>query len=87
MASFFKIFLTLLSMFIGGFISGKRSRENGWLEGLKLSAIILICIILISSLLFGFKIDLKRILFYAIIIGSTTFGSMIGIGKSTVSEE
>lgn len=75
----FKFLFLLISLFIGGFISGKKSMKNGWLEGVKLGSIFIL-FFLISSLLFqSFRI--KNIIFYSIIMGSTTFGSMVGINK------
>lgn len=82
---FFKIILVLLSLFIGGFINGKRSAKDGWLEGLKLSGLTLLIFILFSLIFSVFKWNLKTIIFYLIIIGTTTFGSMIGINKKNES--
>lgn len=79
--SFFKIICLLSSLFIGGFINGKRSLENGWLEGLKLSLILLILWILIGLCFQIATFSWKHILFYIIIVAITTFGSMIGINK------
>ncbi len=75
----FKFIFLLISLFIGGFISGKKSFKNGWLEGIKLGGIFTL-FFLLSSLLFQ-SFHIKNIIFYSIIIGSTTIGSMVGINK------
>lgn len=77
----FKIILLLLSLFMGGFMNGKKSKENGWLEGLKLSMILFLIFLIISLLFKTFSFSLKHTIFYLILIGITTFGSMIGINK------
>lgn len=75
----FKLIFLILSLFIGGFISGKKASKNGWLEGIKLGSIFMILFLLSSILLQSFH--MKNIIFYCIILGSTTFGSMVGINK------
>lgn len=82
MMAVFKITLVLLSLFIGGYINGKKSVKDGWLEGLKLSGLTLLVFILFSLLFSVFKINAKTIIFYLIVTGITTFGSMIGINKN-----
>ncbi|MDD3341077.1 MAG: TIGR04086 family membrane protein [Bacilli bacterium] len=77
----FKMILLFFSLFIGGFINGKRSEKDGWLEGLKLSGIVILLFFLLSLLFSTYKWGLKTNLFYLIIIGVTTFGSMIGINQ------
>lgn len=81
--SFFKIAILIASLFIGGWINGKRSLHDGWLEGLKLSGIVLLLFMLLSLLFFGIHFTLKTAIFYLIIIGVTTFGSMIGINQKS----
>ena len=39
MLSFLEIFTIIISMFIGGFLTGKKSKTKGWLEGLKIGCI------------------------------------------------
>jgi putative membrane protein, TIGR04086 family/integral membrane protein, TIGR04097 family len=76
-----KILIILLSLFVGGYINGKNSEENGWLEGLKLSFIFIIIILLISLFIPNFNFSVKTFIFYLICTGMVTFGSMIGINK------
>ena len=72
-----KIITPLLSISIGGFILGKKANKNGYLEGIKLG-IIFVFLLLILNLIF-FNISLKDIIFYTLIIISSTIGSMAGI--------
>lgn len=78
----FKIIIPIISLFIGGIKIGKRSNKKGWLEGLKLSILFIILLLIVSLLIFNNKFEAKNILFYIILIISTMFGSMIGINKN-----
>lgn len=77
--SVFKILICTISLFVGGFIIGKNSSKNGWLEGFKLSLIFLLLIVIFNYLAFDSVLSLKNILYYVIIIVSCIFGSIIGI--------
>lgn len=76
-----EIIILGLSFFVGGLIIGKRSNKKGWLEGIKLSAISLIIILLFNYLGLNHNFEIKDLLFYLILIISTMFGSMVGINK------
>jgi len=78
--TFFMIFNLVVSVFIGGFICGKRSLKNGWLEGLKYGFIFLVILTLLNY--FGYSSDLgiKYFVFCSIILVSSILGGMIGIG-------
>lgn len=76
-----KIAVALLSMFVGGFIVGKRAKNKGWLEGLKFGLIITFILILVNLIIFKQKFELRNLLYYTILVSSTIFGSMIGINK------
>lgn len=82
LVSTFKIIIPIISLFAGGFFIGKKSSKKGWLEGLKLSLIFTIILILFNLLGLGNKLDLKNILYYLIIIISCMFGGMLGINKN-----
>ncbi len=75
-----KISLTVLCFFTGGLIVGKRSNKKGWLEGLKISGIIILLFIIVN-LLFIHSFHLKYFLYYIILIYSSILGSIIGINK------
>ena len=76
-----KILILVISLFIGGVVTGRRSSKKGWLEGLKLALIFLVIIILFNYLGLGNTPKIKNILYYSIIIISCIFGSIIGINK------
>ena len=78
-----KILICVISLFIGGFIIGKKSSKKGWLEGFKLSIIFLLLLLLFNYLGLGALPELKNIIYYAIIIASCIFGSIIGINKNS----
>lgn len=80
--SFFEILILIISLFIGGFIIGKNSKKKGWLEGIKLSMIIIVLFFIISYLAFQTLPELKTIIYYIIILSSSIIGSMIGITKN-----
>ena len=77
-----KLLLPILSLFIGGIIIGKNSKNKGWLEGLKYSGIVIIILILVSFILPNNSFDIKRILYYLVLIFIGTIGSMLGINKT-----
>lgn len=79
--SILKIIIPVISMLVGGFIIGKRTGKNGWLEGLKLSLVFIIILTIFNYLGLDHKISLKTIIYYAILIISTIFGSIIGVNK------
>lgn len=78
--TFFMIFNLVLSVFIGGFICGKRSLKKGWLEGLKYGFVFLIILSIFSFFGFSNKIGIKYFVFCSIILVSSILGGMIGIG-------
>lgn len=76
-----KILICIISMFVGGVVIGRRSTKKGWLEGLKLSLIFIVLLILFNYLGLGNAPQLKNLIYYLIIIVSCIFGSIIGINK------
>ena len=76
-----KIIIPIISMFIGGFIIGKKTGKKGWLEGLKLSLIFLVILTLFNYLGLKSTLSLKVIIYYLILIISTMFGSIVGVNK------
>ena len=73
-----KIIIPLFSLGVGGFILGKNSVKNGWLEGIKLGLIVILLII-IGNLVFKQSLNLKDLIFYLLLLFSSIFGSMFGI--------
>ena len=83
--SIIKIIIPTISLLLSGYIIGIKSNKKGWLEGLKLSIISLIILLLFNYLGFNNKFEIKNILYYVILIVSCVFGSMIGISKKKTS--
>lgn len=79
-----EIIIIAISLFIGGFLTGKNSQSKGWLEGLKIGIIFSI-ILLIINFIFVKNFELKNILYYLIITICSIFGSMIGISKKQLN--
>lgn len=81
LVTFFKIVIALISMFVGGFIMGKNSKQKGWLEGLKLGLIVLLILVLLNYLILRQSFEIKNLVYFLILLSSSIFGSMIGINK------
>lgn len=75
-----KLIIVIVSMFIGAFLLGKRSLKKGYIEGIKYS-IVFIVLLVIINLLFVKEFNVKSIIYFLIIIISSTFGSMLGINN------
>lgn len=86
MVTFFKIVIALTSIFVGGFIVGKNSKQKGWLEGIKLGLIILVVLAIINYVILNQTFEIKNLIYYLILMSSCIFGSMIGISKNIESK-
>ena len=75
-----KIIICLLSVFINSYILGKNTLKKGYLEGLKLSLII-IPILFIITIISKKTLKFRIILYYLIILITSIFGSMLGINR------
>lgn len=76
-----KIIIPIIAFFVGGLLIGKKSKQKGWLEGLKLSIFVIILFILINYIGFNESFKLKSLIFYITLIISSILGSVIGINK------
>jgi len=76
---YFKLILSLLSFFIGGYYMGINSPNKGYLYGLRLSLLV-ITILLTLGIIFN-NLKVSRIIYYLIVTFTITFASMIGINK------
>ena len=76
---YLKMFLSILFFFIGGVYIGKKTISKGYINGLKLS-LIMILIFLLSGIIFN-SLKLSILIYYLIVTACITFGSMIGINK------
>jgi len=87
LVTLFKIIIPIISLFVGGFIIGKSSKQKGWLEGLKLGLLVLVILFMINYIFLNQKIEIRNIIFYLILLISTVFGSMVGITKYIENNE
>lgn len=75
-----KIIIPILSLFFAGLLMGKKATKNGWLEGLKISLIIIAIMTIFTLITQSFTP--KILTFFLILILSGIFGSIIGINKN-----
>lgn len=75
------ILFVAVSVFVAAFMLGKSSKKNGYLEGLKFGIISTLSMFLISYLAFDSKISLSNLIYYLILIISSSVGAMFGINK------
>lgn len=82
------VFMTLIiisALFVGGYLIGKNSKQNGWLEGIKLSLIIIAILALFNYLGLKKEFHLTQIIYYLILTIACTLGSMVGINKRKIN--
>jgi len=76
------LILPIITLFYGGYRTGRLSSKKGYIEGLKIG-IIFIILITIFNLIFN---DIKwfNIIYYVILVLSSILGSMLGINKRKI---
>ena len=74
-----KLIIPIISIFISSLMLGKKCKKKGYIEGLKFGCIIIVLIFAISLIFKSFNI--KLLIFYFILLLSSTLGSMIGITR------
>ena len=72
-----KIILILVSVFISSCLLGKKSKNKGYLEGLKLGGLFIIILFIINIIIGKFRLPI--LIYYSIIMITSILGSMIGI--------
>jgi len=72
---------SFISMLVGGIYIGLRSKEKGYIEGLKIGLISIFILMILSIILYKNNINSKNIIYYLILLSSSILGSMIGINK------
>lgn len=75
-----KIVILLINIFISSFILGKKATSRGYLEGIKLS-IMIIPLLLILSLVLSLSLKPRVLIYYLIIAVTSIFGGMVGISR------
>ena len=81
LVTYLGILIVILNIFISSYNLGKKSSENGYLEGLNFSSLIILLLFLITSVFFRDYISLRLFIYYIIIISLSVFASMLGISK------
>lgn len=78
-----KLFSVSISVILGGIYLGKRTKNKGYIEGLKTGTIYCIILLITSILLFHRGFHKEMIIYYLIIIVSSILGNIIGINKKS----
>ena len=78
-----KLLIPFLSLLIAGILLGRKSKSKGWLEGLKLSLGFIVLFTLIQLFFLEDPFRLTNVLYDAILMMITIFGSMLGINMKT----
>lgn len=73
-----KTIIFIISFLISGIYIGKNSNKKGWLEGIKISGILILFFMLIS-LITRYNFNIMQFIYYIMCISITAFGSIIGI--------
>lgn len=81
-----KVLIPSLALFIGGYKVGNNANKKGYIEGIKLSLIVIILLFMFSYLGFNASFNISLILYYIILIISSMLGAMIGINKKITSD-
>lgn len=81
-----KVLIPSLALFIGGYKVGNNANKKGYVEGIKLSLIVIVLLFMFSYLGFNASFSISLILYYIILIISSMLGAMIGINKKITSD-
>ena len=81
-----KVLIPSLALFIGGYKVGNNANKKGYIEGIKLSLIVIVLLFMLSYLGFNASFNISLILYYIILIISSMLGAMIGINKKITSD-
>ena len=71
----------ILTLFFIGFAYGKKAEKKGYIEGLKIGGCLIFLMVIINLIFYQTGFSFERILYYSVLILSSTLGSMIGINK------
>jgi len=74
--------ITLITLFIGGFVAGFKSGSKGWYMGALTGTGFLIIIWMISFLGFDTALSLKNALIYGSYLLLATIGGVVGVNMS-----
>lgn len=78
------IVVMFLGLFVGGFLTGRVANKKGYLEGIKFGGIMIVIILLLNLLVFKNKFNLLNILYYLLLLVTSSFGGIVGISKRKI---
>ena len=78
-----KLIILLVTIFINSFLLGKTSKSKGYLEGIKYGVLLIVLLLVFTLIMY--KLQSKLLLFYPLILITSTLGSMIGNVKKNKS--
>lgn len=81
-----RFILLIACIIFGSYKLGKESNSKGWLEGLKFGLIICLIFIIINYLIVHVGFNIKHIIYFGSILGSSILGSILGINKKKKEE-
>ena len=81
-----KVLIPSLALFSGGYKVGNSANKKGYIEGIKLSLIIIVMLFMFSYLGFNVTFNVSLILYYIFLIISSMLGAMVGINKKITSD-
>lgn len=70
-----------ISFFVFGYKSGKKASSKGYLEGLKVSGLFLLILLIINIFTSNNIFSLTTLIYYLVLLLSGVFGGSIGINK------
>lgn len=74
-----ELIVPIISVLISGITMGKQAKAKGWLSGLEVGLAYFIFFLLFAFLGLHHQFKIQNFIYYIAIIGSSTFGGMIGI--------
>lgn len=77
--SIIKLLIPIISITIASYNIGIKSKQKGYLEGIKIGIIIITIFIIIT--LITDKIQIKTIIYYLIVLLTSILSSMLGINR------
>ncbi|OEH91488.1 TIGR04086 family membrane protein [Bacillus solimangrovi] len=77
--SFVILILSFLALFMGGFISGSKNQEKGWLTGMTTGVAFTMLVFLVQYLGYQTSFSVEQLLYHAGYILSAIIGGMLGV--------
>ena len=78
----FLFIYNIILFLIFGFKNGSKSKEKGYLAGLKIALLFLIILLLTNIFISHNIFHITTIIYYVILLLTGTFGGMLGISKA-----